>query len=121
MKTLLNLCIGLLLTGAIKAQQIEPVPPTTGTWSDIRAAQKIDRVRQPPPMPMGGFWVVEDHIGRNSTTIIRYYSDQRQEIQVDTLPHKRVNIRKKSVVFWLNEQLRQALNAQAKPALAVHR
>ncbi len=119
MKTLLSIGISLLLTGALKAQQIDPVPPTTGTWSGIHAAQQIDQLRQPPPMPTGGFWVVEDQAGRKGTTIIRYYTDDKREIQVDTLIHKRLNIKKKAVGFWLNEQLSQALASQAKPALAI--
>jgi hypothetical protein len=120
MKTLLSLCIGLLLTGALKAQQINPVPPTSSTWSDIRAAQLVSRLRQTPPMPAGGFWVVEDKVGQKGPTIVRYYTDQRQELRADTLAHKRLNIREKLVVFWLNEQLSQALAMEAKPALVSH-
>ncbi len=121
MKTLLSVGISLLLTGAIKAQQIDPVPPNTGTWTGVHATQLTDRLRQPSPMPTGGFWVVEDKVGQKSPTIIRYYTDNKREIKADTLTHKSLNIKKKVVVFRLNEQLSQALAMQAKPALALHR
>lgn len=120
MKTLVSMYISLLLTGAIKAQQINPEPPATGTWTAIRAAQVLGRLRQ-PPMPAGGFWVVEDKTGQKGPTIIRYYNDQRQELRTEVLARKRLNIKKKIVVLWLNEQLNRALAAQAIPELALHR
>ena len=121
MKTLLSLCISLLLTGEVRAQIPSPEPPDTGTWTDVRAAQRISHLRQPPPPPAGGFWVIEDHVGRKGPTIIRYFTNLNREIQTDALPRKRLNIKKITVVYWLNDRLGQALAAQQKPTLALHR
>ena len=121
MKTFLITCISFWLTGITEAQILGPDPPATGTWTDVHAAQLIERLRQPPPPPAGGFWVVEDHVGRKGPAIVRYYTDDKREIQADTLKRKRVNIKNTAMVFWLNERLSQALSAQVKPALAMHR
>ncbi|MBO0937350.1 hypothetical protein J2I47_12405 [Fibrella sp. HMF5335] len=121
MKTFLTICISFWLSGAMEAQIIDPDPPTTGTWSDVYAAKLINRLRQPPPMPTGGFWVVEDYIRQKGPIIVRYYTDQNREIKIDTLLQKRLNIRKVSVVLWLNKRLTQALSAQAVSTLALHR
>ncbi|MBO0934547.1 hypothetical protein [Fibrella aquatilis] len=121
MKTFLTTLVALGLSGTIEAQILSPDPPTTGTLTDIRAAQLLNRLRQPPPPPAGGFWVVEDQVRQKGPTIVRYYTEQNREIHADTLIRKRLNIKKIAVVYWLNDRLRQALAAQQKPTLALFR
>lgn len=98
-----------LTAGTAFGQIPSPVPPLSGTWSDVHTAQIQKQSRQPAPPPLGGFWVVEENRKTHAPVMVHYYTDQLAKIQTDTLHTKRLNLKRRSSVDELNERLADLL------------
>ena len=109
MNTLFTLLFCTALASWASAQSSPALEPATTV--------RISR-RQPPPMPAGGFWVVESPAKGKGCTIIRFYDDQQRELHADTLTGRCPNIRKRAIATRLNGQLAAALANQPTPVLA---
>jgi len=79
-----------------------------------------ERLKQLPP-PSAGFWVVTEQPGRKYPTLLSYYTEQQQLLKTDTLPHTRIDIRRRTVVRRLNERLEYLLATYPANILATHR
>lgn len=112
-------CLAITSTGL--AQDIDPVPPIDGLPIERRMSLMKKRLHQPMPPPPGGFWVVEDQPKKKSPTYIRYYTDQQQLLQTDTLLNVHLDIRRRTVVDRLNERLVQLLPSSPTVNLATNR
>ena len=112
MKKLVLCLLFCLAAPAAFAQIPGPVPPAEGTWHDFRVRQHQRRLLQPPPMPPGGFWIVEDNRTTHGPMIVRFYLAQGQQIHTDTVFSGHLDIRNRNVVVRLHEQLIRHLNNQ---------
>ncbi|ARK12004.1 hypothetical protein A6C57_17630 [Fibrella sp. ES10-3-2-2] len=79
-----------------------------------------ERLKQPVP-PSAGFWVVTEQPSRKDPTLLSYYTEQQQLLKTDTLPHKRIDIRRRTVVRRLNERLEYLLATYPPSILATYR
>lgn len=98
-----HLLVFALSVGTAFGQISDPVPPDVGTHRSGYAQRLQNQFRQPAPPPAGGFWVTEAN--RHNRSVIHYYTDQRQQLRTDTLPHKRPNLRSRAVVARFNQRL----------------
>ncbi|SOD80206.1 hypothetical protein SAMN06269250_1286 [Spirosoma fluviale] len=101
-----------LTVGTAFGQIPSPVPPPSGTWSDVHTAQIQKQFRQPAPPPQGGFWVVEENRKTHAPIVVHYYTDQLAKIQTDTLYTKRLNLKRRNNVEGLNERLSDLLKQE---------
>lgn len=108
MKTYL-IALFLCSSGIAFGQLIDSVPPSTGTRTKAHIAQIQNRFRQSPPLPAGGFWVVEGQ--PKAPVIVHFYTDNQQELRTDTLTKKWVNLKRRAVIKTLNERLNTLLNS----------
>ena len=114
----LLLCLSIVEAG--RSQGLDPVPPTTGLPTELRMSLMKKRLKQPPP-PSAGFWVVTEQSGRKGPTLLSYYTEQQQLVKTDTIPHKRIDIRRRTVVKRLNERLEYLLATYPASILATRR
>lgn len=117
----------LLLCGlafSASAQISTPVPTAIRPGTDLPHNQHTYsvglRLRQPELLPAGGFWISEETLQKTSPVIIRYYNDQQQELQADTLIQKRINLKNRGVVRHLNERLADVLRSRHQPVALSH-
>lgn len=108
MKTLL-IILFTGLAGVAVGQNQTPAPTTAYRGADGSLQQQQSPFRHPTPPPTG-FWVVEKAVGQPS--VVHYYTDQQYELRTDTLTAKRLNLKSRTTVAWLNARLATVISGQ---------